>query len=69
MQTQRRDSRPRTASENASPIESGRDGVETLENDPLMEELRKLYDGIVDEPIPDELLKLLQKLDEVERSR
>jgi hypothetical protein len=40
-----------------------------LEVDPIIEELRHLYDGVVDEPLPDNLLELLRKLDEVERSR
>ncbi|HET7410630.1 MAG TPA: NepR family anti-sigma factor [Paracoccaceae bacterium] len=69
MQTQRRDPRLREASENASQRDPGREGSGTLESDPLVNELRKLYDGIVDEPIPDDLLDLLHKLDEVERSR
>lgn len=65
MQTQRRDPRPRGAPDNASKQEpSG-----ALENDPIVNELRKIYDGIVDEPVPDDLVELLRKLDEVERSR
>ncbi len=40
-----------------------------LEGDPIISELRKLYEGVVDEPLPEDLLDLLKKLDEVERSR
>lgn len=40
-----------------------------LEGDPLIAELRRLYEGVVDEPLPDDLMDLLRKLDEVERSR
>ena len=40
-----------------------------LDGDPLISELRRLYDGVVDEPLPDDLLELLRKLDEIERSR
>lgn len=40
-----------------------------LEGDPIVGELRKLYDGIAEEPVPDHLMELLRKLDEVERSR
>lgn len=65
MQTQRRDPRPLRGAENAS----GRDSVGTLENDPIVGELRKLYDGIAQEPLPDQLTDLLRKLDEVERKR
>ena len=40
-----------------------------LEGDPIVAELRKLYDGVVDEPLPDQLMDLLRRLDEVERNR
>lgn len=40
-----------------------------LENDPIISELRRLYDGVVDEPLPDNLTELLRKLDEIERNR
>jgi hypothetical protein len=40
-----------------------------LDKDPIVAELRRLYDGVVDEPLPDDLMQLLRKLDEVERSR
>ena len=65
MQTQRRDPRPLGGAENGS----GRDSAGTLENDPIVGELRKLYDGIAKEPLPDQLTDLLRKLDEVERKR
>lgn len=64
MQTQRRDPRPRNL-DNAS----GRESAGILENDPIVDELRNLYDGIAEEPLPDQLLDLLRKLDEVERNR
>lgn len=47
------------------PIDSERN----LEGDPIVCELRKLYNGVVDEPLPDDLMELLRKLDEIERSR
>ncbi len=37
--------------------------------DPIMSELKEMYDSIVEEPLPQELLVLLDKLDEAERSR
>lgn len=37
--------------------------------DPVLDRLRRLYDDIVNEPLPDELLRLLEQLDEVERKR
>ena len=40
-----------------------------LEDDPIIAELRRLYDGVIDEPLPDKLIELLRKLDEVERNR
>lgn len=40
-----------------------------LEGDPIISELRQLYEGVVDEPLPDNLMELLRKLDEIERSR
>lgn len=44
-------------------------GPSGLEGDPVVSELKKLYNGIVDEPVPDQLMELLRKLDEVERNR
>ena len=49
--------------EKTKDLENGLDG------DPLIVELRRLYEGVVDEPLPDDLLELLRKLDEVERNR
>jgi hypothetical protein len=46
-------------------IEPARD----LDRDPIIGELRRLYDGVVDEPLPDGLAELLRKLDEIERNR
>lgn len=69
MQTQRRDPRPRGGSDNARGQNPEQDSLGKLESDPIVNELRKIYDGIVDEPVPDDLLELLRKLDEVERSR
>lgn len=64
MQTRRRDPRP------LEPEATGRQGHSVrMESDPIMSELRRFYDGIVDEPIPTELLELLRKLDEAERNR
>ena len=40
-----------------------------LEGDPIISELRRMYDGVVDEPLPDNLVELLRKLDEIERRR
>lgn len=40
-----------------------------LDADPIVAELRKLYEGVVDEPLPDDLLELLRRLDEAERNR
>jgi hypothetical protein len=47
----------------------GRAADGELEGDPIVAELRKLYDGVLDEPLPDQLMELLRKLDEVERNR
>lgn len=63
MQTQRRDQRP------LGDMDRTRERPGGLEGDPIVGELRKLYDGIVDEPVPDQLVELLRKLDEVERNR
>lgn len=69
MQTQRRDPRPAKGAENASDRDRDGDGASGLEGDPVVDELRRLYKGIADEPLPDQLLDLLRKLDEVERQR
>lgn len=65
MQTQKRDTGPRAGPGGAR----DQDLAGGLEGDPVVSELRKLYDGIVDEPVPDQLMELLRKLDEVERKR
>ena len=65
MQTQRRDPRPGGGAENAG----NRDPAGALEKDPIVDELRQLYDGIADEPLPDQLLDLLRQLDKAERNR
>lgn len=65
MQMQKRDARQRGGAENAGPKDAGG----ALDNDPVVDELRKLYDGIVEEPVPEQLMDLLRKLDEVERRR
>lgn len=41
----------------------------TAETDPVFRQLRTLYDDVVNEPLPDELMTLLDKLDEAERKR
>jgi hypothetical protein len=46
-----------------------KDPERELESDPIVAELRRMYDGVIDEPVPDQLLELLRKLDEVERNR
>ena len=43
--------------------------VDGIANDPLMAQLKTIYDDVAKEPLPTELLSLLEKLDEVERSR
>lgn len=83
MQTKRRNSparsqpvRSETAQINRTPargdMNDSRDPEEPdaeLESDPIVAELRRLYDGVVDEPLPNDLMELLRKLDEVERNR
>lgn len=66
MQTQRRDPRERVAAGGGGGNDAAKGALET---DPIVKELRKLYDGIIDEPVPDHLVDLLRKLDEVERKR
>ncbi|MEM8752246.1 MAG: NepR family anti-sigma factor [Pseudomonadota bacterium] len=43
--------------------------LEALADDPLMGRLKTLFDDVADEPLPDDLMNLLNKLDEAERSR
>lgn len=38
-------------------------------NDPLIGQLKSLYDDVAAEPLPDRLMDLLAKLDEAERKR
>lgn len=52
-----------SGSEDAGETEAG------LRADPLVGELRALYDRVADEPLPDGLAQLLAKLDEAERKR
>ena len=66
MQTQRRN--PLAGSDMADSRKKV-DPERTLDGDPIISELRKLYEGVVDEPLPDDLVELLRKLDEIERSR
>lgn len=40
-----------------------------LESDPIFQQLRKVYDDVASEPLPDRFLELLAKLDEAERKR
>ncbi len=40
-----------------------------LISDPVMGRLKSLYDEVSAEPLPDDLLRLLQKLDQAERAR
>ncbi len=37
--------------------------------DPVLPELKEMYDSVVEEPLPQHLLNLLDKLDEAEKSR
>lgn len=38
-----------------------------LANDPLMGRLKSMFDEVAQEPLPDFMIALLQKLDEAER--
>lgn len=38
-------------------------------SDPIMRQLRNIYDDVAAEPLPSEMLDLLAKLDEAERNR
>jgi hypothetical protein len=74
MQTQRR--KPPAGSDAADPRRNGvaepgkkAESERELERDPIVLELRRLYDGVDDEPLPSYLVELLRKLEEVERSR
>lgn len=37
--------------------------------DPVLSQLKEMYDSVAQEPLPQDLLSLLDKLDEAERSR
>lgn len=41
----------------------------TVDDDPIMRQLRQVYDNVAQEPLPENLLDLLAKLDEAERKR
>jgi len=69
MQVKRRDPKSSEGSESAFTKDDDCGEVQKLGSDPIVGELRKLYDGIVDEPVPDQLLDLLRRLDEIERNR
>ncbi|MEL6766725.1 MAG: NepR family anti-sigma factor [Pseudomonadota bacterium] len=60
-----------TSKNGTSVPDEGADAPEedALRNDPLLAGVRKLYDDIAAEPLPDHLLDLLDKLDKAERSR
>lgn len=53
------------AQEAPAPAEA--EGVQA--QDPVMGQLKALYDDVASEPLPDDLMKLLDKLDQVERTR
>lgn len=38
-------------------------------NDPLMGQLKEIYDDVASQPLPQDLLSLLEKLDAAERNR
>ena len=46
-----------------------RENQDASPKDPILDELRNLYDDVAAEPLPDRLLDLLDKLDEAERKR
>ncbi|QIE55696.1 hypothetical protein G5B40_09700 [Pikeienuella piscinae] len=46
---------------------SGEEGAPDA--DPVLGPLKKLYDEVANEPLPDDLMKLLDRLDEAERNR
>jgi Anti-sigma factor NepR len=66
MQTQRRNP---PAGRDVAGLQKKVDSENGLRGDPIISELRRLYNGVVDEPLPDNLLELLRRLDEVERNR
>lgn len=40
-----------------------------LASDPVIGQLKKMYDNVADEPLPEDLLNLLDKLDQAEKRR
>lgn len=40
-----------------------------MARDPVIGQLKEMYDNVVEEPLPDDLLHLLDKLDQAERAR
>ena len=48
----------------ASPTED-----EKFDDDPLMGQLKSIYDDVAEQPLPSELISLLEKLDAAERNR
>lgn len=55
-------------SEDANSDAAGAD-ASALKDDPLVSQLRAMYEDVAAEPLPDDLMKLLDKLDQVERTR
>ncbi len=44
---------------------SGKDKTKQRDGgDPIVDGLRRLYDGVASEPVPDEFLSLLKKIDD-----
>ncbi|MEL7466173.1 MAG: NepR family anti-sigma factor [Pseudomonadota bacterium] len=42
---------------------------EKFDDDPLMGQLKTIYDDVAQQPLPTELISLLEKLDAAERNR
>ena len=51
------------------PEPKGADAPKPESADPVMDQLKAMYDEVADEPLPAQLLDLLEKLDEAERKR
>jgi len=50
--------------------DSGRDSAAPdFADDPVIGQLKDMYDSVAKEPLPEDLLHLLGKLDEAERAR
>jgi hypothetical protein len=54
--------------ERAKAGKTGADEQKLRRNDPLTEKLKSIYDEVASEPLPDDLLKLLDQFDEVART-